>query len=140
MPSIFPFATKKSKPRRELVRVGRDQGHDESSHDREDEADETIDAGPSSENVDEPVEVRMQSEVNAELEAANDEIVKLKRMLDEARLEIVELRKSVGRKRFGIEVIRDSDKDVNFYTGLPSAAVFDSTSVQMENALMWSPA
>ena len=46
-------------------------------------------------------------------------------MLDEARLEIVELRKNVARKRFGIEVVRDSDKDVNFYTGLPSAAVFE---------------
>lgn len=46
-------------------------------------------------------------------------------MLDEARLEIVELRENVGRKRFGIEAVRDSDKDVNFYTGLTSAAVFD---------------
>ena len=46
-------------------------------------------------------------------------------MLGEAKLEIVELKKGVTRKRFGIEAVRDSDKDVNFYTGLPNAAVFD---------------
>ena len=72
---------------------------------------------PSSENDD-------LLEACSHLDTAKKEILKLK-MLDEARLEIVELRKSVGRKRFGIEAVRDFDKDVNFYTGLPSAAVFD---------------
>jgi len=45
-------------------------------------------------------------------------------LLDRARLEIVELRKDVGRKRFEIEVLQGSDKDINFYTGLLSAVVF----------------
>ena len=73
---------------------------------------------PSSENADDSLEAC------SRLDTAREEILKLN-MLDEARLEIVELRKSVGRKRFGIEAVQDSDKDVNFYTGLPSAAVFD---------------
>ena len=77
----------------------------------------------SSHNVEESVEA--QDEVNVQLQIATDEIAKLKQMLDEARLEIFELRKNVARKRFGIELVRESDKDVHFYTGLPSAAVFD---------------
>ena len=39
-------------------------------------------------------------------------------------MEITELQKGVSRKRFGIEAFQDSDKDVHFYTSLPSATVF----------------
>ena len=79
------------------------------------------DAGKNSEHGD---QFEVQNEVTAQFEAAKDEIEKLK-MLDEARLQIVGLQENVGKK-FSIEAIRDSDKDVNFYTGLPSAAVFDT--------------
>ena len=93
-------------------------GDDKSDHP------ETLDEDEcSSYNVEESVEA--QDEVNVQLQVATDEIAKLKQMLDEARLEIFELRKNVARKRFGIELVRESDKDVHFYTGLPSAAVFD---------------
>jgi len=34
------------------------------------------------------------------------------------------LQKEASRKRFGIEAFQESDKDVQFYTGLPSVAVF----------------
>ena len=125
MPSVFPFTTKKSTSRRPLVRVRCDEssvaastGDDKSDHP------ETLDEDEcSSYNVEESVEA--QDEVNVQLQVATDEIAKLKQMLDEARLEIFELRKNVARKRFGIELVRESDKDVHFYTGLPSAAIFD---------------
>ena len=81
------------------------------------------DAGQNSEHSD---QYEVQSEFTAQFEAAKDEIEKLKKMLDEARLQIVELQESVRKKRFSIKVMRDSDRDVNFYTGLPSAAVFDT--------------
>jgi len=58
------------------------------------------------------------------LKEANDEIDKLKQMLSDAKMEIVELRKGVSRKRFGIEAVQESDKDVHYYAGLPSTAVF----------------
>ena len=98
------------------------------SEDKRNDSEATDEAESSSCNVEESVE--KQGEVDAQLEAANDETVKLKQMLDEARLEITELRKNVSRKnvsrkRFGIELVRESDKDVHFYTGLPCAAVFD---------------
>ena len=52
-------------------------------------------------------------------------------------MEIVDLRKDVAKKRFGIEVFRGSDKDAIFYTGLPSAAVFDSYYSISVHALMY---
>ena len=39
-------------------------------------------------------------------------------------MEITELQKGVSRKRIGIETCQDSDKDIQFYTGLPSVSVF----------------
>ena len=45
-------------------------------------------------------------------------------MLSDAKMKVTELQKEVSRKRFGIEACRDSDKDVWFYTGLPSVAEF----------------
>ena len=92
------------------------------SEDKSDDPEATDEAESSFCNVEESV--KEQGKVDAQLEAENDEIVKLKQMLDEARLEIAKLRKNVSRKRFGIELVRKSDKDVHFYTGLPSAAVF----------------
>ena len=105
MPSVFPFTTKKSTSRRPLVRVRCDEssvaastGDDKSDHP------ETLDEDEcSSHNVEESVEA--QDEVNVQLQVATDEIAKLKQMLDEARLEIFELRKNVARKRFGIELV-----------------------------------
>ena len=125
VPSVFPFTTKKSTSRRQLIRVGCDEFSVQQcgSEDKSDDPETGGEAEPTSCNMEESAEV--QGEVNAQLEAARDEIVKLKQMLDEARLEIVELRKNVVRKRFGIELVRESDKDVHFNTGLPSAAVFD---------------
>jgi len=55
-------------------------------------------------SVNDESEEPAQSEVTAQLEAAQDEITKLKQLLDGARLEIVDLRKDVARKRFSIEV------------------------------------
>ena len=63
-------------------------------------------------------------EVDAQLKEANDEIARLNQLLGDAKMEIIELRKGVSRKRFGIEAFQNSDKDVQFDTGLPSAAVF----------------
>ena len=70
-----------------------------------------VDAGKNSEHSN---QFEIQNEVTAQCEAAKDEIEKMK-MLDEARLQIVELQESVGKKRFSIEAIRDSDKDVNWF-------------------------
>ena len=125
VPSVFPFITKKKTARRQLIRIGCDEFIVEQcgSEDKSDDQEVIDEAESSSCNVEESVEE--QGEVDAQLEAANDEIVKLKQMLDKARLEITELRKNVSRKRFGIKLVRESDKDVHFYTGLPSAAVFD---------------
>ena len=39
-------------------------------------------------------------------------------------MEVTKLQKEVSRKHFGIEACQDSDKDVQFYTCLPSVAVF----------------
>ena len=86
---------------------------DEESHD-EDNIDDVVLNSESEQNP---------AELLAQLEAAKDEIARLKQLLGEAKLEIVELKKGVTRKRFGIEAVRDSDKDVNFYTDLPNAAV-----------------
>ena len=62
--------------------------------------------------------------VDTRLKEAYDEIDRLRQQLSDAKMEIEELRKGISRKRFGIEAIQESDKDVHFYTGLPSAAVF----------------
>ena len=118
VPSIFPFPTRKSTPGRKLVRVGHnefseEECQDEESHD-EDNIDDVVLNSESEQNP---------AELLAQLEAAKDEIARLKQLLGEAKLEIVELKKGVTRKRFGIEAVRDSDKDVNFYTDLPNAAV-----------------
>ena len=124
MPSIFPFATKKITTRRQLVRISFQSNVEQcDSEDKGDDSEATNEAGPSSRTTEESVDA--QGEVTAQLEAAKDANVKLKQMLDEVKLEIVELRRNVARKRFGIELFRTSDKDVHFYTGLPSAAVFD---------------
>lgn len=61
--------------------------------------------------------------LNVRLERATNEIISLK-ILNEARKEVAELKKGVHSK-FWIEAIRWSDKDVQFYTSLPPAAVFD---------------
>ena len=58
-----------------------------------------------------------------QLQKATNEINSLKQMLNETRKEVAELKKGVHSK-FCIEAIRESDKDVQFYTGLPSVAVF----------------
>ena len=127
VPSVFPFTTKKSTSRRPLVRVrSNEPSVEQCGSTRDDKCDdpETLNEDEcSSHNAQASVEA--QGEGNAQLQASTDEISKLKQMLDEARMEIVELRKNVARKRFGIELVRESDKDVHFYTGLPSAAVFD---------------
>ena len=62
--------------------------------------------------------------VDAQLKEANDEIVRLNQLLGDAKIEIIVVRKGVSRKRLGIEAFQDSDKDVQFYTGLPSVAIF----------------
>ena len=104
VPSVFPFATKKITPRRKLVRVGRDESNEEEPVQEEmiDSDLVAADAGQNSEHGDQR---EVQSEVTAQFEAAKDEIEKLKKMLDEARLQIVELQESVGKKRFSIEAI-----------------------------------
>ena len=61
-------------------------------------------------------------ELSMQLDKANNEIISLKRVLNEMRMEVAELKKD---KKFCIETIRGSDKDIQFYTGLPSATVFD---------------
>jgi len=63
-------------------------------------------------------------EEDLRLKEANNEIDRLKQMLSDAKMEIIELRKDISRKRFGIDAIQESDKDVHYYTGLPSTAVF----------------
>ncbi|XP_065893744.1 uncharacterized protein [Dysidea avara] len=123
VPSIFPFETKKSTPRRQLVRVGLDKSSDESSMEQSNEVSQTTSdgPGPSSRNT-----LKCMREQSGGLEEANAEVTRLKKRLDEMKLEIIELKKCVSRKRFSFELIRESDKDVNNYTGLPSAAVFDA--------------
>ena len=114
MPSVFPFTTKKSTSRRPLVQVRCDEssvaastGDDKSDHP------ETLDEDEcSSHNVEESVEA--QDEVNVQLQVATDEIAKLKQMLDEARLEIFELRKNVARKRL----------ELNWFENLTRMSIF----------------
>ena len=109
VPSIFPFPTKKSTPKRKLVRVRHDESseeecQDEESHD-EDNSDNVVENSESEQNP---------NELLAQLEATMDEFARLHQLLGKAKLESVELEKGVKRKRFGIEAVRDYDKDVNF--------------------------
>ena len=48
----------------------------------------------------------------------------LKQILNEVQIQVAEL-KGIDSKKFCIEAIRSSDKNVQFYTGLPCEAVFD---------------
>jgi len=117
---VFPFPTKKqSTPRRlKLVHIGCDK----SSEEQQDSDPEIVEM-PSSES-EEPA----QSEVTAQLEAAQNKLMKLRQLLDGARLEIVELTRllNLGRTLQGKGLALRCSEDVNFYTGLPSGAVFDT--------------
>ena len=46
-------------------------------------------------------------------------------MLNEVQMEAAELKKGTDSKKFCIEAIRSSDKDVQFYTSSSSVTVFD---------------
>jgi len=86
VPSIFPFPTKKKTlPRRKLICVG----NEESSEEIQDSNPETDDTGGSTSewNVNKSVEP-VQSEDNPELK---EEIVKLKQMLNEAKLDLIRM-------------------------------------------------
>ena len=80
MPSVFPFITKKKTARRQLVQIGCDEFSVEQcgSEDKRNHPEATDEAESSSCNVEESMEE--QGEVDSQLEAANDEIVKLKQI------------------------------------------------------------
>ena len=167
VPSIFAFTTNKTTARRQLIRVGLEEGDtasiDLSSVDQTVNVDQSTDQNDVSDTIDTAsasvtnvmeVTAKTQEEVNrvnaelakatseittlkqmltaktqevnrlnAELAKATSEITTLKQMLTETRMEAAELKED--RCKFCIEAIRGSDKDVHFYTGLPSATVFD---------------
>ena len=116
VPSIFAFPTKETSARRQLNRANVDE---------EPSICHTVGTEPGvmgDELIEE--EVSEEAPEDVRLKEANDEIDRLRQMLSDAKMEIIELRKGVSRKRFGIDAIQESDKDVHYYTGLPSTAVF----------------
>ena len=65
------------------------------------------------------------TKLKKQLEEAKDEIEELKRRLDEMSSESTQYQKLAETKRkFGFSNIEASERDVQFYTGLPSAEVF----------------
>ena len=104
VPTLFEFPTKKTKARRELVRVGLEQEEaDQSSvdqaviidqsidHDQNDVSGTTETKSDSETNVmEETVKVK---ELSMQLDKANNEIISLKRVLNEIRMEVAELKK-----------------------------------------------
>ena len=59
-----------------------------------------------------------------QLEEAKDEIAELKQRLDEVSSESIQYQKLAEKRRFCFSNIETSEKDVQFYTGLPSTEVF----------------
>ena len=59
-----------------------------------------------------------------QLEEAKDEVAKLTKRLDEVKSESSEYQKTAKQRKFCFSNIEGSEKDVQFYTGLPSAEVF----------------
>ena len=63
-------------------------------------------------------------ELKKQLKEAKDEIAKFTERLDEMNSQSKEYQKLAKQQKFCFSNIEESDKDVHFYTGLPSANVF----------------
>ena len=59
-----------------------------------------------------------------QLEEAKDEVAKLTKRLDEVKSESSEYQKTAKQRKFYFSNIEGSEKDVQFYTGMPYAEVF----------------
>lgn len=63
-------------------------------------------------------------EAQRQLKGAHDDVAKLNQQLNEARAEATKYKHLAEKRKFCFSNIKESDKDVHFYTGLPSASVF----------------
>ena len=58
------------------------------------------------------------------LKVAQDDVAKLNQSLNEVNKKSTKYQKLAEKRKFNFSNFEKSDKDVHFYTGLPSASVF----------------
>ena len=74
--------------------------------------------------LNESVKVRELTKLKKELEESKDEITKLTQRLEEVNSVSVQYQMLADKRRFCFANIESSERDAQFYTGLPSAEVF----------------
>ena len=77
-------------------------------------------------------------ELKKQLKEAKDEIAKLTARLDEVSSQSKEYQKLAKQRKFCFSNIAESEKDVHFYTGLPSANVFYQLLDYVSPGRKWS--